>query len=282
MAPEGRRCGAVWRACRGAAAAALLLVGLGCDAREWNLRRYDREIQRSAQAVASAKSDAERAAAHDRRARAYSERARYARAFKITSAEEYGRLFDLAVADHAKAIALAPADAALYLGRGRTSFDRATLEEAAEARKTWYGSAEADFTRAIERSPRSAEAFDMRGLVYSVWNDHERAIADFTAEMKLEPRLGKLRLYEAYCQRGSEHQKAGRHGEAITDYESATALRSPGDSCDCQAETPLAWEYLEKKDYDRSWQVVRQARSDGRWIAPELLERLKKESGRDR
>jgi tetratricopeptide (TPR) repeat protein len=119
----------------------------------------------------------------------------------------------------------------------------------------------------------------MRGLVYTALGDEDRAIADFAAEMTIEPRLGRLRLAEAHCLRASGHQRAGRHDAAIVDYQKAIEFEIPGDSCECQPESPLAWEFLEKKQYDRSWEVVRQARSRHRWIAPELLERLEKESG---
>jgi hypothetical protein len=49
-----------------------------------------------------------------------------------------------------------------------------------------------------------------------------------------------------------------------------------------QPESPLAWLYCEKGRYDKSWEVVHEAQRSGRWIAPELLDRLKKASGKDR
>ncbi len=72
--------------------------------------------------------------------------------------------------------------------------------------------AAADFTSAVERDPRNAEAFDLRGLVYTGLGDDDRAIAD---------------------------------------YEKASAQQAAGDGCDCQSESPLAWEYFEKKEYER-------------------------------
>ncbi len=62
----------------------------------------------------------------------------------------------------------------------------------------------------------------------------------------------------------------------------AIALHAPADGSECQLESPLAFEYLEKKRYDESWEVVRKARGEGRWIQPELLDRPKKESRQDR
>ena len=87
---------------------------------------------------------------HAARGRAYSEKARYSRAFKLISLEDYGRLFDLAIKDHERAIALSPADATLYLSRGRTYYDRAVLENGADPKtRVWFTSAQADFCLAI-------------------------------------------------------------------------------------------------------------------------------------
>src|SRR5712692_5152010 len=59
---------------------------------------------------------------------AYSEKARYSRAFKLISAGEYDRLFGLAVKDHDQAVALDPVSAEAYYSRGQTYYDRAALE----------------------------------------------------------------------------------------------------------------------------------------------------------
>jgi len=136
---------ASWGALAAFGAAAALLLS-GCSA----LREYEGQIERGTRALERAKTDAERAKAYSDRGWGYSERARYLRAFKRISAEDYARLFDQAVADQDRAIALSPDNGELYLGRGRTYFDRAALEEAAspEARK-YYGTARADFTTAI-------------------------------------------------------------------------------------------------------------------------------------
>jgi lipopolysaccharide biosynthesis regulator YciM len=115
----------------------------------------------------------------------------------------------------------------------------------------------------------------MRGVIYAVRDDHDRAIADFTQVMTIDSRLGKLRLAEAYCQRGSTFQKASNYDAAISDYEKAIAFHTGSGGCDCQPESPLAWIYCEKKQYDKSWDVVRRAKASGQWIAPEVIEQLK-------
>jgi tetratricopeptide (TPR) repeat protein len=161
------------------------------------------------------------------------------------------------------------------------NYDRAVLEDRADPKtKALFDSAEADFTKAIERDGRNARAFDMRGLVHAASGDHDQAIADFAQEMTIDPRLGRLRLAEAYCNRGSSYQKAGNYDPAISDYEQAMELGVPSEGCDCQPESPLAWIYYERKQYDRSWEVVRRAREAKKWTAPELIEQLREASGR--
>jgi hypothetical protein len=73
----------------------------GCDrmARSLYLSGYDRDIRNSTQAIEAASDDVRRAAGYSQRGRAYSEKARYCRAFKLIPANEYGRLFSLAISD---------------------------------------------------------------------------------------------------------------------------------------------------------------------------------------
>jgi tetratricopeptide (TPR) repeat protein len=88
----------------------------------------DREISESTQAVQSARNDAQRAEAYSKRGMAYSEKARYSRAFKLIPAEEYERLFDLAVKDHDEAVRLNPDSAEVYFNRGQAYYDRGSLD----------------------------------------------------------------------------------------------------------------------------------------------------------
>jgi len=263
------------------ATAAALLVG--CDGKAMFLARNQREIDAASRALDAARDDAARARAHSARGHGWSERARYQKAFKLVDDAEYRRLFDLAVADHERALALAPADAQAYVDRGQTYYDRAALEpEGDPARRAHFAAAEADFGRAIERDRALAHAYDMRGLVRLATRDVDGALADFTVEAALEPRLGRARLAEAHCNRGVEELTAKRVDAAVADLEKAVALGGSGDGCECQPESPLAGAYLERKEYDRSWAVVRAAQAEHRWIMPELVERLRKESGRER
>src|ERR1700681_4613783 len=84
----------------------LLLLGLllgGCGP-SFYLASYERDIHSCARAIESARDDAHRAAAYTKRGSAYSEKARYSRAFKLIPPDEYDRLFGLAVKDHDREI----------------------------------------------------------------------------------------------------------------------------------------------------------------------------------
>ncbi len=55
----------------------------------------------------------------------------------------------------------------------------------------------ADFTKAIELDPKYADAYSRRGAAYSNKKDDDRAIADFTKVIELDPKF-----YFAYINRG--------------------------------------------------------------------------------
>ncbi len=55
----------------------------------------------------------------------------------------------------------------------------------------------ADFTKAIEKNPRFAEAYYFRGLVYYDKGQYDKAISDFTKAIEINARGA-----EAYSKRG--------------------------------------------------------------------------------
>jgi tetratricopeptide (TPR) repeat protein len=210
----------------------------------WFLAANARDIARATKAIESARDDGERAHAYDERGRGYSEKARYSKVFNLIEASESDRLFDLAIADQDRAVALAPQDAEVYLGRGLTHYNRAALEDAADPkRNAHFGSAVADFTTAIARDGRNVQAVDMLGVVHTVLGEADAAIADFTHVMTLDPHLGKVRLAEAYCERGAAFHRAGNFDAAIADYEKSLAFQTGGGGCECQV-TPAVLDEL--------------------------------------
>ncbi len=251
------------------------------------LRGADRDIQDSTRAIETAPDDSRRAAAYSKRGSAYSEKARYSRAFNLIPADEYNRLFGLAIQDHDQAIALAPSNAEAYFNRGQAYYDRATLETvadgklvvSADAQKAWFAPAAADFKHAAEKDGRFDRAWDMLGLTHETTGELDQAISEYSQEMALN-RLGKSRVANAYCLRGDADQKEKMYDAAIADYEQAILLGASADDWSCDPYNPLFGLYTKGRRYDQAWEAVNQARKLGKWIAPELLDRLKKESGR--
>ncbi|HVP00877.1 MAG TPA: tetratricopeptide repeat protein [Bryobacteraceae bacterium] len=266
-----------------------LLLGLllgGCG-KSWYLASYERDISSATGAIETARDDAHRAAAYTKRGDAYSEKARYSRAFKLISPEEYARQFGLAIKDHDQAIALDPASAEAYYRRGQAYYDRAVLEVVVNGTlvgsksdcKFWFDPAIADFKKAIERDARHDRAWDMLGLTHETMGELDQAISEYTQEMALNP-LGKSRLADAYCERGGSNQKEKKYDAAMADYEKSIENGANADGCSCDPYNPLLGLYAEDRRYDQGWEVVHKALKSGKWIAPEWLARLQKESGR--
>ncbi len=264
----------------------LFLAGCNRIARSWYLSSYDRDISSSTKAIETARDNAQRAEAYAKRGSAYSEKARYCRAFKLISPDEYDRLFGLAVKDHDQAIALDPAKAEVYYTRGVTYYDRAALDAVVDGhlvgsdanRKVWFAPATADFKKAIEKDARLYLAWDRLGLIHETTGEIDEAISDYTQEMALNP-LGRARLADAYCTRGSSNSKQNNDA-AIADLEKSIYLGATADGCSCDPYNPVLALYTEGRRYDQAWGVVDKARKSKKWIAPESLDRLKKESGR--
>jgi tetratricopeptide (TPR) repeat protein len=251
------------------------------------LASYDRDISSSTRAIETARDDAHRAAGYTRRGSAYSEKARYSRSFKLISPDEYDRLFRHAVEDHDHAIELDSTNAEAYYRRGETYYERASLEVVVNGllvgsdatRKSWFAPAIADFKKAIERDGRHDQAWDMLGLSHETTGELDEAVGDYRQELALNPKLARLRLADAYCERGGARQKE-RKDAAIADYEKSIDTGAGADGCSCDPYNPLFGLYAQDRRYDEAWGVVHKARSSKKWIAPELLDRLKKESGR--
>lgn len=271
--------------------ASVLLLLAGCNriARVFYLSSYDRDISSSTKAIERAHDNAQRAEAYAKRGSAYSEKARYSRAFKLISTDEYDRLFGLAINDHDQAIAL-DATAEAYYTRGATYYDRANLEAVVDGklmgsqadRKAWFDPAAADFRKAIERDGRLYLAWDRLGLIHETTGELDEAISDYTQEMALNP-LGRSRLADAYCTRGgsSPSQKDTKYDAAIADFEKSIDLGATADGCSCDPYNPLIALYTVVRRYDQGWGVVHKAQKSGKWIAPEVLDRLKNGSGRN-
>jgi tetratricopeptide (TPR) repeat protein len=81
-----------------------------------------------------------------------------------------------------------------------------------------YDRAIADLTQAIRLDPNNVYAYYMRGSAYHEKKDYDRAIADFTQAIRLENCTGY------YRRRGIAYMEKGDFTQARRDFETAVQL----------------------------------------------------------
>lgn len=264
----------------------LLLSGCGWViqiSQNARLRSYDNDINQATQAIAKARDRVERAKAYSTRGRAYAEKARYSRGFKLISADDYERLFGLAMKDHDQAVSLDPGNAGAYYNRGMAYWDRGTAEMTEHKDfKASFDHAAADFEISTQKDPGNFMAFDMLGLSHESNGEWDEAIRDYTRELALNPKLGTARLADAYCGRGQFDQTKLNLGAAAVDYEKSVELGArTDDGCSCEPYDSLLAVYTETKQYDKAWNFVHWAEKSKHYLDGELVDRLRKASGRN-
>jgi tetratricopeptide (TPR) repeat protein len=77
----------------------------------------------------------------------------------------------------------------------------------------------ADYTALIRLQPNSATVYHYRGVVYAAKGAHEQAIADFTEAIRLEPTVARV-----HNQRAWSYLQTGKMAEALADANRAVAL----------------------------------------------------------
>jgi tetratricopeptide (TPR) repeat protein len=110
--------------------------------------------------------------------------------------------FTEALADHKRAIQIAPGEARLYLNRGDTYNAMGRYQEAL-----------ADFSRAIEADPTYAGAYSDRGVAYYRLERYHEALLDHAHAIQMDPSDARC-----YVNRGNTHGEMGRTQDALTDY----------------------------------------------------------------
>ena len=250
------------------------LAGCGRVWRSLYLSGCERDIKKATKSIEMAKGDAQRAAGFADRGDAYAEKARYSRAFRLISTEEYERIFALAITDYDRATALDPNDADKYFRRGRAYYFRAALDltDRTNARD-FFAPAKADFSKAIENNPRYELAFDMRGLANDATGNLDESISDFAQEAALNPK-SRYRLADEYCRRGFFNLRDKKYDSAIADFEKAIDIETSSDPCECEPYNPLLAIYLDKQDYGKAKTIAERARKAGKTIAPEYRDKL--------
>jgi tetratricopeptide (TPR) repeat protein len=255
-----------------------VLAFSGCDM----VKVYQEQIDDASRALEAAKNDAERAAALSERGRAYSNKGRLSYVRKQIDRTEYLRLFALAIEDHDRAVALASGDGPVYLDRGLSYYDRAALVEDLDTdHAPWFDAARTNFSMAVQKAPDLATAHDYLGLVNEQTGRVDEAIANYTHVMSLDPRLGRSRLTDLYCNQGQAHMGAKNFDLAAADFEKSIAFNGPTDGCSCEPYDPLAYIYIDATaQYDKGWDLVHRAQGSGHRISSEYVERLERASGR--
>jgi len=78
---------------------------------------------------------------------------------------------------------------------------------------------------AAEAPSMDAEAYYNRGVSYGKKGEYDRAIADFTKALEINPRLA-----QAYYNRGVAYERKGEYDQAIADYTNALELSPSNDA----------------------------------------------------
>jgi lipoprotein NlpI len=106
-----------------------------------------------------------------------------------------------------------------------------------------YDRAIADYTKAIHLNPKLDYTFWRRGLAYTRKKEHERAIADYSEAIRLNPNRAP-----AYLNRGYAYHSKGDYNRAIADYDEAIRI-SPHYKA---AYHNRGFAYFAKGEYDRA------------------------------
>lgn len=86
--------------------------------------------------------------------------------------------------------------------------------------KSQHDRAIADFNDAIKLKPNLAEAYFSRGVAYSAKGLHDLAIQEYDQTIKLKPDY-----FRAYYNRGNDYDQKGLHDRAIADYDKTIELK---------------------------------------------------------
>ena len=77
------------------------------------------------------------------------------------------------------------------------------------------------YTEAIRKNPKSAEAYNWRGIAYDDLGETDKALQDFNAAIEIN-----INYADAYNNRGEIYRKKKMHREALSDYSRAVQLES--------------------------------------------------------
>jgi tetratricopeptide (TPR) repeat protein len=108
-----------------------------------------------------------------------------------------------------------------------------------------YDRAIADYTRAVRLNPQDVDAYYSRAYSYYEKQEYEKALADYTEVLRLNPNYGA-----AYTSRGYLYYYRRAYEQAITDFTAALSI-NPNDAA---AYNNRALVYIDTEDYPNARQ----------------------------
>jgi tetratricopeptide (TPR) repeat protein len=102
------------------------------------------------------------------------------------------------------------------------------------------------FTDRIADDPRDSHAYTARGTAFASMNELDKAVADFSEAIRLDPKAAQA--YHRRADIAYMKQKSEEYDKALADYNEAIRL-DPGDDW---AYHVRGWIYYRRKDYDKA------------------------------
>lgn len=205
--------------------------------------------------------------------------------------------FNKAISELNKAIKIDPSNELLYLTRGNIYFSEGYHTKAID-----------DYSKAIEITPNDAILYGLRANAYYKKVKYDKAVDDWNKAMSLEPNNANL-----YILRGNMYIWKMQYSKARDDYDKAIEIDPSNsvaylgrgvlnfvyaldDDAACKdfetaiklnpdniaAYFYLSNTYYRKHDYDKTWETVNKILELKGTINPSFLDKLKKESGREK
>ena len=210
-------------------------------------------------------------------------------AYSVRGLAHASRLkFDEAILDYGKAIEVNPQYVQAYLNRGFLYVNKGEQEKAI-----------ADFNKIIKINASVPAVYYLRGIAYANKGNLQQAISDYTKAIELEPKY-----VEAYANRALAYIYKGNLEQQKIDPNSPKAFVNIGPTynnkldleravADCTKAVEINPKYAEgyivrsriylmEEKYDLAWADVHKAEELGAKVSPEVLDDLKKASGREK
>jgi len=153
----------------------------------------------------------------------------------------------------------------LYNSRGYQSF-----------KKGEYDLAIADYNRALEIDPTDSLVYANRANAYAANGKMKEAIADYNKALEIDPND-----YKVAHDLGLTYMNIRQHDKALFYFNKALEI-NPEIENDGQFHNDRGVAYFFTEDYDKCWKDVNKALELGYRVHPELLQELRKATGRER